>query len=205
MKKYKRKNRNLLKEPTLEMLDFFTKRTKNHISLVQKYLDKVLNSNIKNKVNNDIIEKEKINHDESKFKEPELLSYIYITWNYHLKDLGKEIILSDKEKDFQNNGTNHHIKTNKHHPEYWDKNFVSVPRNDRDSVTVGEPTDGIKMPLTYICEMVCDWMAMSEEKGTNPYDWAKKNINVRWKFNKEQVDFIYEILNIIWKNNENSN
>ena len=31
-----------------------------------------------------------------------------------------------------------------------------------------------------------------------PAGWADKNVNVRWKFNDEQKDLIYEILDEVW-------
>lgn len=44
--------------------------------------------------------------------------------------------------------------------------------------------DGTKMWEVDIAEMIADWLAMSEEKNSDPYEWAKKNINVRWKFTR---------------------
>ena len=38
-------------------------------------------------------------------------------------------------------------------------------------------------------------MAMAEEKNTNPYDWARTNVNIRWKFTSKQENLIYERLN----------
>jgi hypothetical protein len=58
--------------------------------------------------------------------------------------------------------------------------------------------DATRMPLTYIALMVADWCAMSDEKSTDPYEWAKNNINVRWKFTKEQEALIYELLNKLY-------
>jgi hypothetical protein len=52
------------------------------------------------------------------------------------------------------------------------------------------------MPNMDIAEMAADWMAMSEEKGTEPKDWADKNVNVRWNFTPKQVDLIYELLEL---------
>lgn len=47
----------------------------------------------------------------------------------------------------------HHQQVNRHHPEFW---------------------GGVAyMPPVYIAEMVCDWKARSEEKGTNLRDWIK--------------------------------
>ncbi len=41
-------------------------------------------------------------------------------------------------------------------------------------------------------------MAMSEEKGGTPKNWADKNVNVRWKFTDKQKDLIYELIEKIW-------
>jgi hypothetical protein len=46
--------------------------------------------------------------------------------------------------------------------------------------------------------MVADWASVSEERGNSPKSWAKKNVNVRWKFNKKQEDLIYELIDVIW-------
>jgi hypothetical protein len=59
--------------------------------------------------------------------------------------------------------------------------------------------DASKMPDVSLAEMCADWMAMAEEKGTNPLTWAEKNVNIRWKFTEGQTKKIYEILNTIWK------
>jgi len=45
-------------------------------------------------------------------------------------------------------------------------------------------------------EKVADWMAMAEEKGTDPKDWAKMNVNKRWRFSSHQVSHIYELLEL---------
>ena len=54
------------------------------------------------------------------------------------------------------------------------------------------------MRLTWM-RFSADWMAMSEEKGTDPNDWAKNNINVRWKFTDEQEDMIYALIKDFWR------
>lgn len=46
----------------------------------------------------------------------------------------------------------HHKGRNKHHLEYW---VDYAPNGDR-------PMDGIKIPLRYVCEMVCDRIAASQ-------------------------------------------
>lgn len=177
---------------------WFIKRTNYHISLVQKYLDKIINSEISNNLDKNILIQQKEIHDQTKFINPEREPYIDLTWDYKLKDMGQKVNLTDEQKKFQNTATNHHIKNNSHHPEYWDKNFISVPLNDRDSKTIGKPTNATKMPLEYIACMVADWMAMSEEKENSPYDWANTTINKRWLFTPIQEKFIYSVLDSIW-------
>jgi hypothetical protein len=99
-----------------------------------------------------------------------------------------------------NNATFHHISTNKHHPDYWDDELTIKNLNSTDRDKPPEKTvDATKMPLTYISAMIADWLAMAEEKKTDPYEWAKKNINKRWKFTKEQEDFVYDLIDKLWK------
>lgn len=74
-----------------------------------------------------------------------------------------------------------HIKTNPHHPEYW---------------------DGIEnMPKIYLHEMVCDWFARSVEFGTDLREWVKGNAvpkyNIRinskpWKEIKKALDILLD-------------
>ena len=95
--------------------------------------------------------------------------------------------------------TERHIKHNIHHPEFWTsqkENLINT--TDRDSSSVENIIDATLMPYDCIDHMVADWCAVSEEKRTHPIDWAKNNINVRWEFTKEQEDYIYTIINLIW-------
>lgn len=67
----------------------------------------------------------------------------------------------------------HHNQTNAHHPEYW---------------------GGIEnMPDIYLCEMVCDWKARSEEFGTSIYDWALDEAPKRFSY-KKNSDICKKIL-----------
>lgn len=181
-----------------EMEDHFVMRTNHHILLVKKYLGLILGLR-DDRINNELL-MEEMDHDQSKFEEPERTPYIHVNWSYHMKDQGKKYEVSDSLKNDMNNATFHHVKSNKHHPEYWDKNSDNnvINREDRDAIPE-KNVDATEMPTTYVASMVADWMAMSEEKNTNPYDWARKNINVRWKFNNEQIALIYDLLNSIWR------
>ena len=199
MKKYKKHYEE--EEIPKEMINWFKERTKKHIDLVKKYGGLILNNiDLKSSINipkflHDIHE-----HDQSKFLEPEKTPYIYISWDYHCKDLQIPFQIPKEIIEQTNKASNIHVCNNKHHPEYWMKNKTLdvINRSDRD-----QPNDFLidctLMPLTYIASMCTDWMAMSDEKGTSPQEWAKKNINIRWRFTKEQENFIYKILDTIWK------
>jgi hypothetical protein len=175
---------------TYSMIQHFENRTNYHISLVRKYLDKIIALN-DTRLDLAALEEEKEQHDLSKFKEPEYTPYLHVNWKYHMKERGAEYIPSNVIENQMNSATFHHVSTNKHHPDYWDNN---LNLDNRDKIV-----DSTKMPLTYVATMVADWLAMSEEKKTNPYEWAKQNINKRWKFNKEQEEFIYDLINKLWK------
>jgi len=176
-----------------ERKDWFIKRTQLHIKLVQKYLHKILELNLP-EIDSNLL-KDELQHDQGKFKDPELEPYIHIAWKYRMQDLGKQY---DPPSDIENKmhmATWHHVKHNKHHPEYWDNNVSDqvINNTDRDAPSK-EIVNATKMPPTYVATMVADWLAMSEEKGTNVRDWADKNINVRWRFTPTQQKLIYKII-----------
>lgn len=53
-----------------------------------------------------------------------------------------------------------HRKTNAHHPEYW---------------------GGLaKMPVIFIAEMVCDWLARSQELATDFREWVQREVPKRF-------------------------
>lgn len=179
-----------------EMKDFFFERNNRHIDLVKKYCKKIYDSY--GDEYEGIIERGE-DHDASKFKDPEMEPYILTTWDYKCKDDGTDSGLTEEDKKFMDEATDHHVNNNSHHPEYHSKVENKVNREDRDAPP-DKSVDGTGMGTLDIAEMCADWCAMSEEKGTNtPHEWAKKNIGVRWDFDTEQVDLIYDILDTIWK------
>jgi hypothetical protein len=176
-----------------EMEDFFKARTNKHIDLVRKYCQKIADYD-KGKFG-ELIERSKV-HDDSKFEDPEKDPYIYISWQYKCKDEGKEFDIPKEMKDKMSKATEHHVKDkrNGHHPEAsCDKEVGLINREDRDKPPK-EIVDATKMTDLDIGEMICDWLAMAQEKGTNPKDWADKNVNIRWKFTDKQKDLIYELI-----------
>lgn len=184
------------KEITKEMEDWFITRTDKHVSLVQKYAKKIEEAfpNLKGLV------EQASTHDDTKYDEPEKTPYIFITWQYKMKDDGKEWKAPDDIKDMMNKATNHHVTSqkNRHHPESTcGKKTGLINRENRDAPPSGL-VDGTKMNDIDIGEMCADWMSMSEEKGSTPQSWAKKNINIRWKFDEKQVELINKILDEVW-------
>lgn len=178
-----------------EMKEFFDKRTKKHINLVKKYAQKIADTNpdLANVVD------QASDHDASKYEEPEYTPYLYITWNYKCKDEGKDFKIPNNIDD--NGATLHHIKQNRHHPEFHDADsgVDSLNRNNRDAVPE-RMTDASGMTNIDIAEMVADWCAMSEERGNSPISWADKNVNKRWSFSNSQSDLIYKLIKDIFDN-----
>ena len=141
-------------------------------------------------------------HDFSKLQEPETLPYLYISWKYKCKMEGIDYDIPLDMVDRCNEATWHHVKHNKHHPEYWDTNLIdnSINEKDRDKPS-GTLVDATRMDEFAIVEMCCDWCAVSKEHGSSPYNWAKANIGYRWEFTEEQERFIYFVLDIVWEVN----
>lgn len=176
-------------EATKEMRDWFKERTNRHIQLVQKYCKKLSDNDSEF---HGLIERGKV-HDQSKFEDPEMEPYVFISWQYKCKDDGKEFEVPEKIKNEMNAATNHHVVSNRHHPEFFNSKKVDlINREDRDKPPK-EMVDATGMEDLDIGEMVCDWLAMSEEKETSPKDWADKNVNKRWKFADEQKDLIVPV------------
>jgi len=181
-----------------EMEDFFKKRTEKHISLVQKYCKRI--EDYDEERFSGLIERGE-KHDQSKYESPEKEPYVYITWGYKCKEEGIEWEPPEGMDEKMNRATEHHVKSkrNRHHPEaHSDKEVDLINRKDRDKPPK-DMIDATKMKDLDVAEMLADWLSMSEEKGGDPKDWAKKNINVRWKFTDEQEDLIYELIEAVWK------
>lgn len=179
---------------TPEMKEAFVNRTKRHIELVQKYCNKI--EKLDPERFKGLIERSEV-HDASKFEEPEMTPYIFINWQYRCKDTGEKFDPPSTLKDDMNKATEHHVKSNRHHPEYFAKESVGlINREDRDKKP-DKLVDATEMPDLDLGELVSDWLAMSEERGNKAKEWADKNVNIRWKFTDEQSRLIYSLLKAI--------
>jgi hypothetical protein len=175
----------------VEMENWFRERTQKHINRVKKYCKKL------GKVFPEYSSVTGQGHDDSKLEEPEKTPYVHITWHYKMKQEGGKYDVSKDIQSKMNDASYHHVMNNKHHPEYYDEN-AELNQQDRDGIP-DNVTDGTKMPDDSIAEMVADWCAMSEEKGTNtPKEWADMVVGKRFKFTEEQKNLIYELIDGMW-------
>jgi len=185
------------REKTKEMERFFIERTRKHISRVQDFIEQAIEFFPSDSAT---LRGKGIKHDDSKFYLPERQPYILLTWKYKMKKEGIDIDISEEDSDRIREATFYHVKNNKHHPEYWDKNLKSNPidKNNREKRTI--MSDATGMDDVSIIEMVCDWSAMSVENGEpGPKKWADDSIKFRWKFSDEQQEFIYELIELLWR------
>ena len=169
-----------------EKREFFDKRTNKHIERVQNAAKKIVDEHPEYE---ELLEQVK-DHDASKFKEPELTPYIELTW---LKKMNQED--DGEDQDAITKATLHHIKNNKHHPEYHNKSKANIDTTNRDESI--ECISADKMDDISIAEMVSDWQAMSEELKTNTSrEWYDDVRNVRWSWSKEQENLIDKLLKV---------
>lgn len=184
---------------TEEMTRFFRLRTRAHLYLVHKWSNNIASLK-RTYVDEKLLNEERDIHDSCKWIDPEFTPYVLITWRYEMKCRGQNFILPEEINDALHEATFHHIKNHKHHPEFWDDQVTidSLNKCDRDTPSAGRKVDGTKMPMTYVAAMVADWLAMSEELGSCPYDWIKKNVGIRWDFTPNTVEFIYSLVEQVW-------
>jgi len=178
-----------------EMEAHFHTRTNKHITSVMDNAMKLV------KIRPELLEllEQVDTHDQSKFESPEYDNYIYIAWHYKCKKEGIVYKIPDEIDDHF--ATYHHVKHNKHHPEFWDDYTTPEAINRDNRHAAGETiVNGKLMPDISLAEMACDWSAVAQELGTDVYDWGKTNINIRWEFTPEQEAFIYQCLDDIWDN-----
>ena len=181
-----------------EKESWFEERTYRHIDLVKKAAKMIAD---KYPEFEDLINKA-ADHDASKFEEPERTPYISISWRHKLEDKefdpinGKGYQNPGKlEKKEENDATLHHIKSNSHHPEFWNKEEANLSAECRDKSD--HCIDASKMEPLAIAEMVADWQAMSWElKKNTAREWYDKQKNVRWKFSDEQNKLIDKLLKV---------
>lgn len=182
--------------PSQEMIDFFEARTKMHIGLVQEALQKIIDK-VEFMDHHDLRIR-MLTHDISKFEEPERTPYIWLTHMYKMKKEGIDFKYPEGIESQTIAATTHHVKTNRHHPEFHYDGLIGISIKDRD--TSDFAIDAVKMNRFDVAEMVADWVAMSVEKKTNTArQWFEKCSGTRWNFHSEQMEFIDKLLKIFEK------
>jgi len=167
---------------TEEMLNVFILRSNRHIQLVRSNL--LMMENFMNLEKKLILERA-IAHEISKFYSPERSGYIWLTWGHHCKNMGLDFECSEFTESLIELAVNHHRSSNSHHPEAF--------------------ADIEDMSELDILEMVCDWTAMSQELKLNNgscMNWARVNIDRKWKFSKSKKELIFTMILELDKRNQ---
>lgn len=89
-----------------------------------------------------------------------------------------------------------HVKSQKHHPEYWDESITARNFNDENPPQV----NAHKMPKRYILEMCCDWSACALYRNSPMFSWYNKTCvgeNTRFLFTDNQKEYIIECISRI--------
>jgi hypothetical protein len=160
-------------KPTLEMIAFFERRTREHIDRVHRNLTVLARLP---GYPQDILSRGEI-HDASKFVPPERVPYIWLTEFHRRRRNGEVFTYPDGVEKEVKTAIQHHLTTNRHHPE-----FHASPNN----------MSGIDL-----IEMVCDWTAIAQELGENggsARQWADKTIGERFHFSEAKKQFIYQVI-----------
>ena len=86
-----------------------------------------------------------------------------------------------------------HVKSQKHHPEYWDDSITARNFDDENPPQV----NAHKMPKRYLLEMVCDWCAVALKLNKPLFNWYNKTCigeNARFLFTDNQKEYIIECI-----------
>lgn len=165
---------------TKKEIDRFIEYRANHVALVQRIGKVVFDTDLSDHDN------DKIGADGDKLNLYALRnSMLNGTYHPHTVDKKKLSRLAGE-----------HVKSQKHHPEYWDDSIT--PRNFDD---INPPqVNAHKMPKRYLLEMCCDWSAVALKLNKPIFSWYNKTCigeNARFLFTDNQKDYIVECLSRI--------
>jgi len=116
-------------------------------------------------------------HDLSKRSPLESRAYTYLDWRFYCQAQQLSINYPTAIEQAINQGWQQHLHNNRHHPEFH--------------------LDCNQMSMLDLIEMVCDWTAISQElqQGNGSCkNWAKENIDKKWKFNERTKQLIFTII-----------
>lgn len=166
-----------MRNATQKEIDNFIEYRANHVALVQRIGSVVFGIDISDH------DKDKI---EANGEELNLFSLrnsmLNGTYHPHKADKAKLKKLVGK-----------HIKSQKHHPEYWDDSITARNFDDENPPQV----NAHKMPKRYLLEMVCDWCAVALKLNKPLFNWYNKTCtgeNARFLFTDNQKEYIIECI-----------
>jgi hypothetical protein len=159
--------------PTPEMLDFYERRTNEHIERVRKCLQLMAGATQYGK---ELLARAAV-HDASKFGPEERTAYVWLTEYHRCRRAGEPFDYPEGVAETVQQAIEHHLTSNRHHPE--------------------SHSDPNEMTEVDLIEMVCDWTAMAQEfnqDGGSARGWADKTVGKRVLFNAEKREFIYRMI-----------
>lgn len=165
---------------TKKEIDSFIQYRANHVALVQRIGKVVFDTDLSDHDN------DKIGADGDELSLYALRnSMLNGTYHPHIADKKKLSRLAGE-----------HVKSQKHHPEYWDDSIT--PRNFDDNNP--PQVNAHKMPKRYLLEMCCDWSAVALKLNKPIFSWYNKTCigeNARFLFTDNQKDYIVKCLSRI--------
>lgn len=165
--------RQAVAEKKAEYLKYIEEHKSNVIWAYDNYFQPLLKENILGELKEAIIQagKNVQYHDLSKYDNIEFDAY---RRHWNPTDFEKNDKTSqDLANKLYDAAWEHHHQNNKHHPEYW-------------GLDMKPPQD---MPLDYIIEMLCDWLAMGIFKKSSTKEWweSEKTQNKEAKYMTERT------------------
>ena len=158
------------------MVEFFERRTHQHIARVKRCLQVVARSSEHAEL---LLQRAEL-HDASKFGPEERIPYIWLTEFHRRRREGAVLEYPPGMEQRIKAAIAHHMSHNRHHPEFH--------------------ADPNEMTEVDLIEMVCDWTAMSQEFGQcggSARGWADKTVGVRVAFGQVQQQFIYAVIELL--------
>lgn len=162
-----------LERPTAEMVDWYIKRTKEHINRVKENLLRIgdwFDFDTKE------LKERADSHDLSKYSTEEKEPYIWLSWYYKKEKEGDKFKYPPKIKETIDKATLHHISVNPHHPEAH--------------------SSSKEMTNLDIAEMIADHAAMSQELGSSLVEWTRNNTIKKYEWKSSQKKLIWELVGI---------
>lgn len=169
-----------MRNATQKEIDKFIEYRANHVALVQRIGKVVFDADLSEH------DKDKI---EANGEELNLfaLRNSMLNGTYHPHKIDKSKL---------NKLTGKHVKSQKHHPEYWDDSITARNFDDENPPQV----NAHKMPKKYLLEMCCDWSSCALYRNTPMFSWYNKTCtgeDARFLFTDNQKEYIIECISRI--------